>query len=381
MDKIDKMEMKDLFCKKSMLFNTLSKPYIDMLDKEYTLALCEQYPILYSYVFSLRYAIYHCFDTRYMSFEYMDNIMCNVPKNVVNEILVRMIYHNFDTSVELLIKKYCEDYDDLFVTFIKFGRRYIYIKESDIVNVFNFMNNSKVNIDAYKDIILDYIIGKVDTIENIACINFTQEQIEFYNNYLLYNEGSINYFAVKPCSDFSTLYLINNYKNIPNNIVPNDILHAYNIRDMVYINKHKHKHIPNYECINNAFKLNLPLKNDGEYEHVILKRNIHYIHTFKLSDKVYDLSMNIQMNNILKNIINVNCAEMELEQFCKHIILTNDVSGEYDMLYKKYKIEDMMEYYYIINDNNTERYTHIGHNDYVWMKLGDLIHFILDNYL
>ncbi len=314
------------------------------------------------------------------------NALCNALNDDVKQLIPTfIIFGDVDKSINLL-NMYISmiDLDEVFDKYLYLINCFNCALFSAKVNTFKeiceYMFNNKINMNKYMDRIIAICIKNIDydtKIYDIKGIELSQEQEEYYNRYVTSKDDTFERIIVNHAPQtFADLYALVNCKNDAK--VDENIYDAYENNDVVYINKNKH--VPNFVCLVRSYKLNYERYTYTPYNTMdtidrIYKLNIHELATKNID---YDMNEHIKVNDILNRFssgskyVNYTCTVKEyIEDCCNTHYLVN---------IPYYDCVDVMKYHYVKNTLFINIFTRLNKYD-VYINFGNLVYYILDNYL
>ncbi len=305
--------------------------------------------------------------------------LCNASNDDVKQLIPIFIkFRDVESSLHIL---------DMYSSVINLDEvfdKYLYLCDcfcDKIVYGFNeiceYMINNKINMNKYIDRIIVICIKNMKQLHDIKGIELSQEQEEYYNRYVTSKDDTFERIIVNHTPrTFADLYALVNCKYGAN--VDENIYDAYKNNDIVYINKHKH--VPNFECLVCSYKRNYERYTYTPYNTMdtidrIYKLNIHELTTKNIK---YDMNEYIKTNEILNKFsgeLKLGNGKCKVQKYIKQCCIRH-----YNSDLVKYDFVDVMKYHYVTNTLFINIFTRLNKYD-VYINFGNLVYYILDNYL
>ncbi len=311
---------------------------------------------------------------KYINRQDLKDIPIQYLEIILPIIMNQSYYYGYELIITLLEEhKHKLDLNTIFTDYLEiFENTPIAHKENKYQLMFmcNYIYNNKIDINLCTDKILMCMIKcKQCGLEEIKGIYLNIEQQAFYNKYVSpkpYTNEYLSIYCGTHCDTYVKYYALTNYKHIEGYNVDDNMIEAYTNDDIVYIRTHEH--VPDFYCLLSAFSLYNVYKNSDIQ--ILVKYDILEL---PISDKKYEMNDIIHLN---KHFIYLGCLKSTytFEEFCNTCYKNLIGNTTY-----KIDIKALLKYQYILNTNIVSKY--ICNYKNVFINFGNLVYYILDNYL
>ncbi len=306
----------------------------------------------------------------YLPFAEIDTILDNATSEYLTAILPYCFRNmNNETPKQVLymfLEKYLlkSDIEQVFDIYTYTND----VLDDTFITICNYIHNNKVDINKYADKIIN-IMGRCELcLDEIQGLNVSPEQKNRYDRIASVCRNMVYDIEYM---DYVKLYALTKFKYSAYHKINKNMLDAYKRRDVVYINKHEDVICIEYLVEIGVFRKYIQLEEDFE----LFDAYYLTVHKLEHNNNKYDLNMIIKMNEPLTFISGVFADRCNILHFIKSCYYKH--GGDKDA---KYTTEDILKYYYVRNDRYFDIFTKLGKPD-VFLNFGDVMYYILDNYL